>query len=61
MDVLYLKSQELPHKEIRRLCSISKTTLTVYLRQYQAEGVEGLKRLNYNPSVNAFIPYPVRR
>lgn len=28
MDVFYLKSQRLPHKEICRLCSLSKTTLT---------------------------------
>ena len=34
MEVLYLKSQGLAHQDIRRLCSISKTTLTVYLRQY---------------------------
>lgn len=47
MEVLYLKSQGLPHQEIRRLCGISKTTLTVYLRQYQADGIEGLKQLDY--------------
>lgn len=57
MEVLYLKSQGLPHKEIRRLCSISKTTLTVYLRQYQADGVEGLKRLNYKGQSSLLNPH----
>ena len=57
MDVLYLKSQDLPHKEIRRLCGISKTTLTVYLRQYQAEGIEGLKRLNYKGQPSLLNPH----
>ncbi len=32
MEVLYLKSQNLAHQEICRLCQISKTTLTTYLR-----------------------------
>jgi len=47
MEVLYLKSQGLAHQDIRRLCNISKTTLTVYLRQYLEGGIEGLKQLNY--------------
>lgn len=47
MEVLYLKSQGLPHKEIRRLCGISKTTLTTYLKQYQEGGLELLKDLDY--------------
>jgi transposase len=47
MEVLYLKSQGLGHQEIRRLCEISKTTLTVYLRQYQQGKIERLKQLEY--------------
>ncbi len=47
MEVLYLKSQGITHKEICRLCQISKTTLTKYIRQYQSGGVEGLKNLGY--------------
>ena len=47
MEVLYLKSQDLSHQEIRRLCQISKTTLVDYLRQYLEGGIEELKRLNY--------------
>ena len=57
MEVLYLKSKGLPHQEIRRLCGISKTTLTVYLRQYQAAGIEGLKELNYKGQPSELNPY----
>lgn len=57
MDVLYLKSKGVPHKEICDLCSISKTTLTVYLRQYQADGLEGLKRLNYKGQPSKLNPH----
>jgi transposase len=47
MEVLYLKSQGLAHQEIRRLCDISKTTLTTYLKQYLEGGVERLQQLDY--------------
>jgi transposase len=53
MEVLYLKSTGMPHKEICRICRISKTTLTTYLKQYLDSGLEGLKTLRYKgqPSV----------
>jgi transposase len=47
MEVLYLKSQGMSHQDIRQLCNISKTTLTVYLRQYLDGGIDGLKVLDY--------------
>lgn len=47
MEVLYLKSQGIKHKDICHLCQISKTTLTKYIKQYQLGGVEELKKLNY--------------
>lgn len=53
MEVLYLKSQQLPHKEIRRLCRLSKTTLVTYLRQYEEGGIEKLKQLNYKGQPSA--------
>lgn len=53
MDVLYLKSRKLPHYEIRRLCRISKTTLTTYLKQYQQGGIDGLKQWNYQGQPSA--------
>lgn len=53
MEVLYLKSQGLAHQDIRRVCNISKTTLTVYLRQYLAGGIERLKQLDYQGQPSA--------
>jgi len=56
MEALYLKSQGIPHGEICRLCNISKTTLTVYLKQYLEGGIERLQQLNYqgqSSSLNA--------
>ncbi len=47
MEVLYLKSQGLAHQDIRRLCNLSKTTLTNYLKQYIEGGMERLKHLDY--------------
>ena len=47
MEVLYLKSQGIKHKEICNLYKITKTTLTKYIRQYQLGGVEELKKLSY--------------
>ena len=47
MEVLYLKSQQFQHQQIRQICGISKTTLSKYLKQYQASGIKGLKQLKY--------------
>jgi transposase len=47
MEAIYLKSQGVKHKDIYRLCQISKITLTKYIRQYQKGGVEELKRIEY--------------
>jgi len=47
MEVLYLKSQGLAHQEIRRLCDISKTTPTTYLKQYIEGCIERLQQLDY--------------
>ena len=47
MEVLYLKSQGIKHKDICSLCKISKTTLTLYIKQYQYGGIEELKKLDY--------------
>ena len=60
MEALYLKSQGLPHQEIRRLCRIrSKTTLVTYLRSYESGGIEALKQLHYKgqaSKLNEHIP-----
>ena len=57
MEVLYLKSQDVAHQEIRRLCQISKTTLTTYLKQYLEGGVAQLQRLDYHGQPSALNPH----
>jgi transposase len=47
MEVLYLKSQNLSHQEICRLCRISRPTLSFYLKIYLDGGIESLKILAY--------------
>ena len=48
MNVLYLKSQGIAHKEIKRLEQISENTLLGYLREYQEGGVERLKEIRFH-------------
>ncbi len=57
MDALYLKSQDLPHNEICRLCQISESTLTIYLWQYIEGGIEGLKKLGYKGKTNELMKH----
>ena len=44
MEVLYLKSQQLAHQDICRLCRITEPTLVTYLKHYQEGGMEQLKK-----------------
>ena len=44
MEVLYLKSQNVEHQDICRLCRLSEPTLVAYLKQYQEGGIEQLKK-----------------
>jgi transposase len=57
MEVLYLKSQDVAHQEIRRLCQISKTTLTSYLKQYIEGGVARLQQFDYHGQPSALNPH----
>ena len=43
MEVLWLKSQGLPHKEIARLTCIGHTALRGYLQEYLTGGIDKLK------------------
>jgi transposase len=47
MEVLWLKSQGLVHKEIARLAGVSPNTVREYLRMYQEGGIEKLKELHF--------------
>jgi DNA-binding CsgD family transcriptional regulator len=43
MEVLWLKSQKIPHQKICQLAGISPNTLLTYLRDDQEGGIEKLK------------------
>ncbi len=47
MEVLWFKSQKIPHQEIFQLAGISPNTLLTYLRDYQEGGIEKLKEINF--------------
>ena len=47
MNVVYLKSQGISHKEIKRLERICENTLLSYLREYQEGGIERLKEVRF--------------
>ena len=53
MEVLLLKSQELPHHQIRAVADIAESTLCEYLREYQEGGVEKLKELHFHKPESA--------
>ena len=57
MEALWLKSQGLPHKQITHLTGISPNTLRAYLRQYQTDGIEGLKQLNFHPQKSELMAH----
>ena len=47
MEALWLKSQNISHKQICKFTGISSNTLTGYLRKYQEYGIEGLKEVKF--------------
>ena len=47
MEVLLLKSQKMPHKQICRIAGISENTLRSYLRAYIDGGIDKLKEINF--------------
>ncbi len=57
MDVLYLKSQKIPHKDICRIVDITKPTLVSYLKAYREGGIERLKEVNFNKPKSVLEDY----
>lgn len=57
MEAVYLKSQQLPHHQICRLCDITGNTLRSYLREYQLGGIEQLKQLNFYRPVSQLLAH----
>jgi len=53
METLYLKSFDLPHHLIRRICHLSEPALVRYLRAYAQEGLGGLKQNRYRGQPSA--------
>jgi transposase len=47
MEVLWLKSHDLPHAQIATLGNISETTMREYFELYREGGVEGLKQVRF--------------
>lgn len=57
MEALYLKSQNIKHQKICRLCRISPVTLVEYFRQYIDGGIERLKLNLYRGKNNELAEY----
>jgi len=47
MSVLYLKSQGIAHKDIKRIERICENTLLSYFREYEKGGIEKLKEVRF--------------
>jgi transposase len=47
MEVLWLKSQDIPHHQICQLAGITENTMRAYFREYKKGGVEQLKEINF--------------
>lgn len=45
--VLYLKSLDFQHQEIRKICRITKPTLIDYLTEYKEQGIDSFKSLKW--------------
>lgn len=50
MEVVWLKSHQLPHHKIAELGGISENTVRSYLRDYQSGGIEALFPGQFLPS-----------
>jgi len=57
VEALYLKSLDLPHNLILRICRVSEPALLRYLRAYQEGGMEELQRLNYRGRTHDLRPH----
>lgn len=47
MDVLWLKSNGLPHNQIAKLAGVCQNTVVKYLRMFNEGGVEKLREINF--------------
>ena len=56
-EAVYLKSLDLPHHLICRICQITKPTLLRYLRAFEEGGVAGIRPLGYAGRPNSLEPH----
>ena len=56
-EALFLKSQNIPHKTICKLCRISNVTLAKYLKQYLDGGIKRLQLNLYKGKKNSLAEY----
>lgn len=47
MEVLWLKSQGLPHKQIAKLAGVCDNALTKYLQLYRHGGLDEIRKVNF--------------
>jgi transposase len=47
MEVLWLKSQGLPHNQIAKLAGVCDNALTKYLRLYRKGGLDEIRKVNF--------------
>jgi transposase len=47
MEVLWLKSQGLPHKQIAKISGVCDNALTKYLRLYRKGGLDEIRKVNF--------------
>ena len=57
MEVLYLKSQNLPHPQISQLAKVGETTVRNYLREYLEGGIEALKIVRFRRKESELADY----
>ena len=48
MEVLWLKSQTLPHKQISKRSGACDNAVTKYLRLYRQSGLDGIRKVNFH-------------
>ncbi len=54
---LYLKALEFKHKDIERICRISRPTLAAYLKDYNESGIHKLKEINFYKPTSELMNY----
>jgi len=47
MDVLWLKTNELPHQQTAEIAGVCTNAATCYLRMYNEGGIEKLRKVNF--------------